>query len=614
MTLVPDMSPAIIALNNTGADLGRRMAQFLGGAELHGYCERVSHPDIPFSSVQAHLRELFGANRTIIAIMSSGIVIRALGDLVQDKQNEAPVLCISEDGASVVPLLGGHRGANTLALTIAHGLETRAAITTAGESRFGIALDNPPAGWRCSNPAAAKPVMAAFLAGDPVHIKNNLKTEVDLEWLPLGEIGAPGPDSNPIPNSASSPVLALSEAPAAEDFFTLHPATHVIGIGCERGVSIDDVRSLLEAALADAGVALGAVACLATIDLKEDESAFQELAAEWGLPLRLYTAAELEQETPRVQNTSPYVFETVGCHSVAEAAALRSAGTSAELVLPKCKNERATCAIARCDTIVDPATVGRACGRLTIVGIGPGQASWRAPEATMAISAATDVVGYFLYLDLLGELVAAKTRHGYDLGEETDRVQEALNLAAAGKNVVLVSSGDAGIYAMASLVFELIDTNGGAWSRLPVLVVPGISALQAAAARAGAPLGHDFCTVSLSDLMTPWEVIEKRLSSAAEGDFVISLYNPVSKRRRHQFNRALEIISAHRPPETPVILARNLGRLEEQVDVLPLSDVTTAMVDMLTLVMVGSSETRIIDGDNGRRQVYTPRGYGDKKS
>ena len=139
------------------------MAQFLGGAELHGYCERVSHPDIPFSRVQAHLRELFGANRTIIAIMSSGIVIRALSGLVQDKRNEAPVLCISEDGASVVPLLGGHRGANTLALTIAHGLETRAAITTAGESRFGIALDNPPAGWRC-NPAAAKPVAAFWLA------------------------------------------------------------------------------------------------------------------------------------------------------------------------------------------------------------------------------------------------------------------------------------------------------------------------------------------------------------------------------------------------------------------------------------------------------------------
>ena len=175
--------------------------------------------------------------------------------------------------------------------------------------------------------------MAALLAGDPVCIKNDLKTEVDLEWLPQGdEIRTPGPDSNPISNSASSPVLALSEAPAAENFFTLHPATHVIGIGCERDVSIDDVRSLIETALADAGVALGAVACLATIDLKEDERAFRELAAEWGLPLRLYTAAELEEETPRVQNTSPYVFETVGCHSVAEAA-LRSAGASAGLVL-----------------------------------------------------------------------------------------------------------------------------------------------------------------------------------------------------------------------------------------------------------------------------------------
>ncbi len=602
MTTSPNTVPAVVALNDAGAALGRKLIKIAGYGELHGFADRVSTPDVPFSTVQVHLRDLFQANRTIIAIMSSGIVIRALGGLVQDKRNEAPVLCVSEGGSSVVPLLGGHRGANKLALKLAEGLDTKAAITTAGESRFGVALDDPPAGWRCSNPEAAKPVMAALLAGESVQLENGLEDGIDTNWLPFDEAGSSGP------------ILALSKTPAAEGVFTLHPQTYVVGIGCERGVSADEVRALVMKSLTTAGIASGAVACLATIDLKEDEEAFRSLAAEMGLPLRLFTAAALEEETPRVTDPSDHVFEVVGCHSVSEAAALKAVGTEGGLVLPKQKSKRATCAIARAADIVDAESVGRGCGRLTIVGIGPGQASWRAPEATMAVAEATDVVGYFLYLDLLGDLAVGKIRHDYNLGEETDRVREALNLAAIGKNVVLVSSGDAGIYAMGSLVFELIDRDeSGIWSRFPVSTVPGISALQAAAARAGAPLGHDFCTVSLSDLMTPWAVIEKRLTAAAAGDFVITLYNPVSKRRRHQFERAVEIISAHRPPETPVILARNLGREEETIDVLPLYDVEVDMVDMLTLVMIGSSESRVIEETNGNRRVYTPRGYGDKK-
>jgi len=602
VTTPTKITPAILALNDSGATLGRKLIEIAGQGELHGFAERVSAPDIPFSTVQVHLRELFEANRTIIAIMSSGIVIRALGPLVEDKRNEAPVLCVSEDGTTVVPLLGGHHGANKLAVRLAEGLKTKAAITTAGESRFGIALDDPPAGWTCSNPEAAKPVMAALLADEPIQAQSTLRDTIDASWLPLGTTNATGP------------VLALSEAPAEQDVFTLHPQTHVVGIGCERGASLDEVRTLVQESLDDAGVAVGSIACLATIDLKEDEDALRSLANEMGLPLRLFPAAELEQETPRVTDPSKYVFETVGCHSVSEAAALRSTGAAGELILPKQKSQRVTCAIARAPCIINPETVGRDCGQLTIVGIGPGQESWRAPEATMALAEATDIVGYSLYLDLLGELAATKTRHDYNLGEETDRVREALNLAASGKKVALVSSGDAGIYAMGSLVFELIDKDeSGKWSRFPVSTVPGISALQAAAARAGAPLGHDFCTVSLSDLMTPWEVIEQRLAAAAEGDFVISLYNPVSKRRRHQFDRAVEIISKHRPPGTPVILARNLGRKEEKIEIIPLSEVEVDMVDMLTLVMIGSSESRVIEHQNGPRRVYTPRGYGDKK-
>ncbi|MDP6175483.1 MAG: cobalamin biosynthesis protein, partial [Rhodospirillales bacterium] len=315
----------------------------------------------------------------------------------------------------------------------------------------------------------------------------------------------------------------------------LHPATLVIGVGCERDVDEGELAELVKGALADAGLAAGSVACLASLDLKEDERAVRALADDMDLPLRLFTASRLEEETPRLSDPSETVFAAIGCHGVAEGAALAAAGADGQLIVTKTKSKRATCAIAQAPAIIDPGSVGRSPGHLSIIGIGPGRADWRAPEATSLVARATDIVGYSLYLDLLDSLMDGKARHDYDLGAESERVAFALKLAAEGKNVALVCSGDAGIYAMAALVYELVDTaEEDAWRRLDIQVVPGISALQAGAARAGAPLGHDFCTISLSDLLTPWEVIQKRLHGAAQGDFVVALYNPASRRRRHQ--------------------------------------------------------------------------------
>jgi len=235
------------------------------------------------------------------------------------------------------------------------------------------------------------------------------------------------------------------------------------------------------------------------------------------------------------------------------------------------------------------------------------------PAVTAAVRAATDLVGYQLYIDLLGPLTAGKTLHPYALGEEEARVRAALDLAAAGRQVALVCSGDPGIYAMAALVFELLDREPRPeWRRPEVTVVPGISALQAAAARAGAPLGHDFRAISLSDLLTPWPVIERRLRAAAEGDFVVALYNPVSRRRTTQLVRAVEILRGHRPAATPVVLARNLGREGESVTVIDLAALAPEAVDMLTVVLIGSSETRRVARGDGGAWVYTPRGYAAK--
>lgn len=260
---------------------------------------------------------------------------------------------------------------------------------------------------------------------------------------------------------------------------------------------------------------------------------------------------------------------------------------------------------------------GRPRGRVSLVGIGPGQAEWRTPEASRLIAEADELVGYGLYIDLLGPLAAGKPRRDFPLGGEEDRCRYALEEAAKGRDIALICSGDAGIYAMGALVFELMDrTEQGvsdAARRVEVVTAPGISALQAAAARAGAPLGHDFCAISLSDLLTPRADIVKRIRAAAEGDFVIAFYNPVSARRRTLLAEAREILLEHRPAGTPVVLAASLGRPEETITLRRLDELDVDEVDMLTLVMVGSSQSRVA-GLGAGPKVYTPRGYAAKLS
>jgi len=389
-----------------------------------------------------------------------------------------------------------------------------------------------------------------------------------------------------------------------------HPATLAIGLGCERGAPAEESVALVRRVLAEAGLAEAAVAAVCSIDVKADEPAVNAVGAALGVPVRLFDPVALEAETPRLANPSDLVFREVGCHGVAEAAALAAAGADGDLVVAKRKGARTTCAVARAPGVIAADTVGRSRGSLAVVGIGPGAADWRTPEAEAAIARASDVVGYGLYLDLLGGLAAAKPAHRFALGEERQRVRHALDLASEGRAVALVSSGDAGIYAMAALVFEELEGAGRAdWRRIEITVSPGISAMQAAAARVGAPLGHDFCAISLSDLLTPWPVIERRLEAAAEADFVIALYNPVSASRRRPLARAREILRAHRGAETPVVLAHRLGRAGELIRHVTLDALVPDMADMLTLVLIGARATRRVGRGDGGAWVYTPRGY-----
>ena len=255
--------------------------------------------------------------------------------------------------------------------------------------------------------------------------------------------------------------------------------------------------------------------------------------------------------------------------------------------------------------------------KLYIVGSGPGHRDLVAPRAIAAIEASSDLVAYGLYLDLLGDVCNGKIRHDLPLGEEIERARLALDLAASGRITALVSSGDIGIYAMATLVFELLDRqlqdgeNHSEWLDVELEVVPGISAMQAAASRCGAILGHDFCTISLSDLLTPWETILQRLHAAGAGDFVVSFYNPRSKKRDWQIATARDVLLEYRPAATPVILGRQLSRADESIDLVTLGELDPADVDMFTLVSVGNRESRMIETPQ-QRWVYTPRGYGRK--
>lgn len=637
--------PAVVILSDKALDLGRHIALAIGG-ELHGARARVASADRLFDDVKAHLAWLFAEGRPIVAVMASGAVIRLLAPLLADKQAEPPVLCVSEDGASVVPLLGGHHGANDLARTIAAALDVHAAVTTAGDLRFGVALDDPPAGYVLANPENAKVVMAGLVAGAKARLVISSSppgeggTIAPGEGAALDKAGPSAPSSGPsdhlLPAGAKgSPPLAAwllsSRIPFAYDGsvtltvtdrpktagpleLVYHPKTLVLGIGCERHASTDEAIALAEKALADGELARESLAAVVSVDVKADEAAVHAVAAHFKVPARFFDAATLEAETPRLKNPSDIVFAEVGCHGVAEGAALAAVGPTGELVVEKIKSKGATAAIARAPVIVDPETVGRARGKLFVVGIGPGADQWRSPEVSAMVSASTDLVGYSLYLDLLGPLAEGKARHDFDLGKEEARVVRAMELAGEGRTVALVCSGDAGIYAMATLVFELFDKGGisdGA-RRIEVQVSPGISALQAAAARIGAPLGHDFCTISLSDLLTPWEHIQRRVTAAGEGDFVIAFYNPVSMKRRTQLAWAREKLLEYRPADTPVILATNLGRPGEHVRTVPLGTLNIDDVDMLTVVVVGSSESRTVTTGDGRTWVYTPRGYSGK--
>ncbi|WDR06592.1 precorrin-3B C(17)-methyltransferase [Devosia rhodophyticola] len=544
------------------------------------------------------LPRLFASGTPIIGVCAAGILIRLLADLISDKHDEPPVLAVSADGTHIVPLLGGHHGANQLARHLASALGGTAALTTASDARFSRGLDEPPEGYVIADPLAAKSAMISVLEGEAITLTG------DAPWLAAA--------GYPVSQSGTVAITITEKNGGAG--LVIHPKILIAGVGCERGTDPSELIGLIEKTLATAGLTPLSLAAIASIDLKADEAALHTAATHFGVPLRVFSAADLNAESDRLVTPSAIVAAETGTPGVSEAAALK-AGV---LLVPKQKSKRATCAIGKAPSPITVEQFGRAPGQLHIVGIGPGEAISRTASAVSALDAASDWVGYGLYLDLIADLHDHQHQHRFPLGDEEPRVRHALELAATGKIVALVCSGDAQIYAMAALVYELLDVTGAralsdAACRVGVASHPGISALQSASATAGALLGHDFCAISLSDLLTPREDIIKRLHAAAEGDFVTAFYNPRSKRRTDLIELAKAIYLDHRPSDTPVVIGTSVGRPEENVRVTTLGTFDPSEVDMLTIVLFGASTSRALKRGNGQTYAYTPRGY-ERKS
>ncbi len=599
MTAPPATDAHIFCLTPVGLATAQRIAS-AGHGRVHAPRTLGSGTTtLPFDSLASALQASFRQQVPIIGVCAAGILIRILAPLLSTKRTEPPVLCIAETGASVIPLIGGHRGGNDLAAAIARQLEGHAAITTASDLALGVALDCPPAGWRLVQPAPVKALTMAIMTGQPVRIS------CPMPWLaPLlarDHVTCPGPTDQDDP-------LVITSGDAS---LVYRCQNLLLGVGCSRHCPSDELVGLVGRTLADAGIASESVAGIYSAQIKADEAAIHALGQSLDLPVRFYSIAELDSVSDALRNPSGAVHAAIGAHGVAEAAALLAAGPDGTLLIEKHKSPHATCALARKGTT--PGQAGRQRGVLSLVGIGPGHANGRTVEANTAILTADHVVGYGGYLDLIMPLPGHQVVHRFPLGAEMERCRHALEMAASGARVALICSGDSGIYAMAAPVMELLDREGETLPpetrRLAIHCLPGVTAMQAASARTGAILGHDFAAISLSDLMTPATVILDRVQAAAMGDLVIALYNPASRGRRTLIARAIEIVLAHRAPTTPVLVARNVGRVAETTAIETLATVPLAAIDMVTTLIIGNSQTRSFTRDNGQQTVYTPRGY-----
>lgn len=598
------MSTAIFYITENGLSLAKKIKNLYTDASI-----------LKFKP--SDINQVWTEYRCLIFIMASGIVVRTIAPLLKDKKTDPAVLVLDDKGNHVISLLSGHLGsANKIAEDIANFISAEPVITTSSDINELPSIDL----WAREN---------------DLEVENwNLVPKISTRLINTGRLKVYKdcdislPEVFDVVEDIDSADIIISniekQGSRLDKQLYLRPKNLAIGIGCNSGTSADEIESAIRNLMIEKNLSFLSVQSISTIDLKGNEPGLVAFANKYNLPIYTYSSDELNAMTIKVEGIekSEIVFNATNAYAVAEPAALLASGRN-KLLISKQKIGNLTIAVAES---INPAHQYPNIPTIYIVGTGPGSIEHITPYAKNAIRRSDVIVGYDTYLDIIRDLLRDKEIISTGMTEEIQRCQKAIEIAMTGKKVAVISGGDPGIYAMAGLVFEVlkevISKQHGVFRKenpetgaccLPttacykIEVIPGISALNACAAKLGAPLMHDFACISLSDRLTPWDVIEKRIKAAAKADFVIVLYNPKSKGRVEHINRAQEIILEHRSPETPVGIVKGAMRKDERVVLTDLGNMLSHEIDMQTTVIIGNSKTFIWDN-----LMITPRGYEEK--
>ncbi|HAC65189.1 MAG TPA: precorrin-3B C(17)-methyltransferase [Cyanothece sp. UBA12306] len=566
------------------------------------------------TTLKEHLPTIWQQNKALIFCLATGAVVRLIAPLLEEKFHDPAIIVIDQMGEFVISLCSGHQGkADQLTQLIAHLLNAKPIITGAVNSLNlpGIDILGVPFGWRKGQGNWTK-ISSLIASGEKVEVIQEVGSTLWQDNLPENHPFYFGfPEINETTQAKGRIWISATQRRFPEESnlpkIQWHPRVLWVGIGCIRGTSQSLIERAINQVFQQQHLAIDAIAGIATIDLKADEIGLIEYCQKQQLPLKTFPPNLLK--TVEVPNPSNIVAQEVGTPSVAEASAITAAISSqtspSSLIVAKqiIKSENegtVTVAIAQSNLEYTGRT-----GQLYLVGMGPGSLNQITAAAKTAINQADVIIGYSLYLDLIkplkrpGQIIEA-----LPITQEKKRALRAIELAQWGLTVAVISSGDCGIYGMAGLVLEELKKQGWDGKTPQVEVFPGITALQAAASRVGTPLMHDFCAISLSDLLTPWEVIKKRLEAAAMGDFVTAIYNPRSQTRTTQIIYTQEVFLKYRDPQTPVALVRSAYRKDEEITLTCLQEMLNFPIDMLTTVIIGNSSTY-----NHHNWMITPRGY-----
>ena len=551
------------------------------------------------------LREKWGKLDLIVFVGSLGASIRLINPFLTSKEKDPGVIVMDKKGSKILPIIGAHQSnTQNIAFQLSNLLGGEVIETNNSVDQNYIDLDSFGKKWGWQRSGDSKD-------WSKLVIKQSNNQEIFCKQLSgntLWQRSESGGNIIQLPKTKPDQTKSTFHISIYSDHRnTWHPSTLWIGIGCERNTSKKLIEKSLNSFLVSNKLSSLSIAGFATVDLKKDEKAILEISKENNLPVRFFKPDELSKI--KIPNPSKIVLNEIGTPSVAEAACLLAAGKNSKLLKEKkvFKNPNSSKRLSGAVTIAVALSQNQyspSLGEIHIVGSGPGDISYLTNDARKALSKCSVWIGYKMYLDLI-EPLRSKDQVFIEskLTEERQRCKKAIKLAEEGIKVALISSGDAGFYGMAGLLLELIQKINKEF-RPYFEVHPGISSMQLAASLSGAPLMNDFCAINLSDKLTPWLSIEKRIEGALLGDFVIAIFNPQSLERNWQLKKAIDLCLKSRNGNTPVLIARQVGRQNQSKNFFKLDSIPLKDIDMLSIIIIGNTKTTLVD------EIFlTPRGY-----